>query len=143
MTNIVYSDYLVASSELNDRANRILDTALTTPVTITRNNDSFALVKREVMTNMANEIHVTSSCLELMNIIHKLNLGQTIESNNKFKWIEEFDSEERYELVNEIYSALETAKSINNWNAVSNVIHEWYESALAIASEELDEAFEK
>ncbi len=95
MTNIVYGDYLVTSSELNRRSGQILDTALTTPVTITRNNDSFALVKRDVMTNMANSISVMDSFIELTSVIRRVDLGQEIESSNGFKWVEEFDSEER------------------------------------------------
>ena len=51
MSNAIYSDCIVTSSELNRRSGQILDTALTTPVTITRNNDSFALVKRDLMTD--------------------------------------------------------------------------------------------
>ncbi len=143
MTNIVYGDYLVTSSELNRRSGQILDTALTTPVTITRNNDSFALVKRDVMTNMANSISVMDSFIELTSVIRRVDLGQEIESSNGFKWVEEFDSEERCELLDEVYSALEKAKKINDWSVVGDVIHEWRESAIAIASEELSEAFGK
>ena len=55
MSNAIYSDCIVTSSELNRRSGQILDTALTTPVTITRNNDSFALVKRDLMTDLAND----------------------------------------------------------------------------------------
>lgn len=143
MTNIVYGDYLVTSSELNRRSGQILDTALTTPVTITRNNDSFALVKRDVMTNMANSISVMDSFIELTSVIRRVDLGQEIESSNGFKWVEEFDGEERCELLDEVYSALEKAKKINDWSVVRDVIHEWRESAIAIASEELGEAFGK
>ncbi len=143
MTNIVYGDYLVTSSELNRRSGQILDTALTTPVTITRNNDSFALVKRDVMTNMANSIHVMDSFIELTSVIRRVDLGQEIEPSNGFKWVEEFDSEERCELLDEVIAALEKAKKINDWSVVGDVIHEWHESAIALASEELGEAFGK
>lgn len=143
MTNIVYGDYLVTSSELNRRSGQILDTALTTPVTITRNNDSFALVKRDVMTNMANSISVMNSFIELISVIRRVDLGREIESSNRFKWVEEFDSEERSELVNEVYSAFLSAKSTDDWDEVRDVIHEWRESAIALASEELGEAFGK
>ncbi|MEY2833664.1 MAG: hypothetical protein RLZZ574_2923 [Cyanobacteriota bacterium] len=143
ISNAIYSDCIVTSSELNRRSGQILDTALTTPVTITRNNDSFALVKRDLMTSMANEIHFLDSFIELMSVIRRVDLGQTIETSNGFKWVEEFDSEERSELVNEVYSALELAKSTNDWDEVRNVIHEWRESALALTSEELGEAFGK
>lgn len=141
--NAIYSDCIVTSSELNRRSGQILDTALTTPVTITRNNDSFALVKRDVMTRMANETYQMDCFIELTSVLRRVNSGQTIEQNNGFKWVEEFDSEERSELLEEIYSALEKTKSVDDWSYVQNTIHEWRESAIAIASEELGEAFDK
>ena len=143
MSNAIYSDCIVTSSELNRRSGQILDTALTTPVTITRNNDSFALLRRELMANMAKGIEQTDKVSQLVNVAYKLSSGQEIESSNEFKWIEEFDSEERSELVNEVYEALELAKSTDDWDEVRDVIHEWRESAIAIASEELDQTFGK
>ncbi len=141
MKDVIYGDCLVTSSELNRRSGQILDTALKTPVTITRNNDSFALLRRELMTNMAKGIEQMSNVTQLVNVVYRLTNGQEIESHNEFKWVEEFDSEERAELVNEVYSALELAKSTDDWDEVAAVIHEWRESALAIASDELSEAF--
>jgi hypothetical protein len=143
MSNAIYSDCIVTSSELNRRSGQILDTALTTPVTITRNNDSFALLRRELMANMAKGIEQTDKVSQLVNVAYRLSSGQEIETNHEFKWIEEFDSEERSELVNEVYSALKLAKSTNDWDEVRDVIHEWRESALALTSEELGEAFGK
>jgi prevent-host-death family protein len=143
MSNAIYSDYIVTSSELNRRSGQILDTALTTPVTITRNNDSFALLPRELMANMAKGIEQIDKVSQLVNVAYRLTSGQEIETNHEFKWIEEFDSEERSELVDEVYSALETARSINDWSEVADVIHEWRESAIAISSKELGEAFGK
>ena len=140
MSTALYSDCLFSSSELNRRSGYVLDTALTKPVTITRNNDSFALLKRELMANMAKGLEQMDNISQLMNVAYRLSDQQEVESNNEFKWVEEFDSEERAELVNEVYSALELAKSTDDWDEVAAVIHEWRESALAIASEELSEA---
>lgn len=141
MKDVIFGDRLVTSSELNRRSGQILDTALKTPVTITRNNDSFALLRRELMTNMAKGIEQMDNVTQLVNVVYRLTNGQEIESTNRFKWVEEFDSEERSELVNEVYSALELAKSTNDWDEVRDIIHEWRESAIAIASDELSEAF--
>jgi len=143
ISTTLYSDCLFSSSDLNRRAGHVLDTALTTPVTITRNNDSFALLKREMMTNMAKGIEQMNNITQLVNVAYRLSEGQDIKTNHQFKWIEEFDSDERSELVNEVYKALELAKSTDDWDEVAAVIHEWRESALAIASDELTEAFGK
>ena len=141
ISTTLYSDCLFSSSDLNRRAGYVLDTALTTPVTITRNNDSFALLKRDVMTSMAKGIEQMNNITQLVNVAYRLSEGQDIETNHQFKWIEEFDSEERSELVNEVYQALELAKLTDDWDEVAAVIHEWRESAVAIASDELTEAF--
>ncbi len=143
LSTALYSDCLFSSSELNRRSGYVLDTALTKPVTITRNNDSFALLKRELMANMAKGLEQMDNISQLMNVAYRLSDQQEVESNNEFKWVEEFDSEERAELVNEVYSAFELAKSTDDWDEVTAVIHEWRESALAIASDELSEAFDK
>lgn len=141
ISTTLYSDCLFSSSDLNRRAGYVLDTALTTPVTITRNNDSFALLKRDVMTSMAKGIEQMNNITQLVNVAYRLSDGQDIETNHQFKWIEEFDSEERSELVNEVYQALELAKLTDDWDEVAAVIHEWRESAVAIASDELTAAF--
>ena len=143
ISTTLYSDCLFSSSDLNRRAGHVLDTALTTPVTITRNNDSFALLKREMMTNMAKGIEQMNNITQLLNVAYRLSEGKDIKTNHQFQWIEEFDSDERSELVNEVYKALELAKSTDDWDEVAAVIHEWRESALAIASDELTEAFGK
>lgn len=143
MSTAIYSDHLFTSSELNRRPGHILDIALTTPVTITRNNDSFALIRRELMANMAKGIKQMNNIAQLVNVVYRLTSGQEIESSNEFKWVEEFDSEERVDLVNEVYEVLNQAQLTEDWDIVAAVIHEWRESAIAIASEELSEAFGK
>ncbi|MFO0448078.1 MAG: hypothetical protein ACK52I_05315, partial [Pseudomonadota bacterium] len=45
--NSIYSDELVTATELNRQPGRILDKALEHPITITRNDQSFALLRRE------------------------------------------------------------------------------------------------
>jgi hypothetical protein len=48
-------------------------------------------------------------------------------------------------LVDEVYEALELAKLIDDWDEVRDIdiIHEWHESAIALSSDELSEAFGK
>jgi len=137
----IFNDSIFTSSELNRRSGYVLDKASEKPVTITRNNDSFALVNRELMANMAMGIEQANKVIQLVNVVFRLTLEQKIESANEYKWVEEFDSEERVELVDELYEALNQAQATNDWEEVAAVIYEWRESAIAIASEELDEAF--
>lgn len=141
MSTAIFNDAIFSSSELNRRSGYVLDTALEKLVTITRNNDSFALVKREFVANMAMGIEQISQANQIINVVFRLTIGQEIESTNEYKWVTEFNQEERIELLNEINEALNLAKSTNDWEEVVAVIHEWRESAIAIASDELDEAF--
>ena len=141
MSTAIFNDCIFTSSELNRRPGYVLDTALEKPVTITRNQDSFALVKRELMANMAQEIEQMTKVNQLTNVVFRISIGQSIESTNEYKWIEEFDLDERIELVNEVYQVLNLAQSTNDWDEVSAVIHEWPESAIAISSKELGKAF--
>jgi len=46
----IYSDELITATELNRQSGRVLDKALEPPVTITRNDQSFALLRREEVT---------------------------------------------------------------------------------------------
>lgn len=143
MSTAIYSDHLFTSSELNRRPGHILDIALTTPVTITRNNDSFALIRRELMANMAKGIEQMTNVSQLTNVVYRVTLGQEIDNTNEFKWVEEFNNEERVDLVNEVYEVLNQAQLTGDWDEVAAVIHEWRESAIALNSEELSKAFGK
>ena len=141
ISKAIYNDSIFTSSELNRRSGYVLDTALEKPVTITRNNDSFALVERKLMASMAMGIEQMKTISQILNIILRINLGQKIEKANEYKWLEEFDLDERVELVDEVYEALNLAQSTNDWEEVAAIIHEWRESAIALSSDELDKAF--
>lgn len=141
MSKAIFNDAIFTSSELNRRSGYVLDTALEKPVTITRNNDSFALVERKLMANMTMGIEQMNRVNQIVNVVLRLTLGQKIVSANEYKWLEEFETEERVELVNEVYEALNLAQYTNDWEEVAAIIHEWRESAIALSSNELDEAF--
>ena len=142
MLATIYSDRLFTSTDLNRKSGQILDIALKSPVTITRNNDSFALLKREIMSDLASGIEQTVQIIELLNVAYKIRAGISIEKTNQFKWIEEFDSDEQLDLINEINQALLQAKATGKWDEINAIIHEWRESAIALSSEELSEAFQ-
>ncbi len=75
-------------------------------------------------------------------MFYKIRAGIAIEKTNPFKWIEEFDSEEQLELINEINEALLQGKATGKSDKINAIIHEWHESAIAISSKELSEAFQ-
>ena len=74
---------------------------------------------------------------ELIGIAEKLRLGEEIGSDHAFGWLRVFDSEELAELIAETEEAISEA----NVDELDAVIYEWHESAIAIKSPELAEAF--
>jgi hypothetical protein len=50
----IYSDELVSATELNRQTGHVLDMAFQRPITITRNDQAFALLRREDAARIAN-----------------------------------------------------------------------------------------
>ena len=48
-SRLVYGDELITATELNQQPGRVLDLAMEHPVTITRNDQHFILLRREEM----------------------------------------------------------------------------------------------
>ena len=60
--NSIYSDELISATELNRQPGRVLDIAQERPVTITRNDHAFALLRREQMAGLVKAAAQTRSC---------------------------------------------------------------------------------
>ena len=63
----IYSDDLISATELNRPPGRILDMALEHPVTITRNDHAFALLRREKMAELVKAAAQTKFVVEIIN----------------------------------------------------------------------------
>lgn len=137
----VYSDELISATDLNRQPGRVLDRALEHPVTITRNDQAFALLRREEMANLVKEAAQTKVVLEVINVAYRLRGGKEIGSEHPYGWLKAFDTEELNELVTEIVDTLRRCSDTGDWDMLDAVIHEWHESALAIESSELAVAF--
>ncbi len=79
----------------------------------------------------------TRKAKELIAIANQLGSGEKISSDHPFGWLRGFDSEELAELIAETKEAISEA----NVDELDAVIYEWHESAIAIESPELTEAF--
>lgn len=137
----VYSDELISATELNRQPGRVLDRALEHPVTITRNDHSFALLRREEMANLVKAAALSKVVVEMINVAYRLRLREEIGSDHPYGWLKAFDTEELNELVTEIVNAFRQCSDMGDWDAFSALTHEWHESALAIDSLELKKAF--
>ncbi|MBW4635161.1 MAG: hypothetical protein KME30_25685 [Iphinoe sp. HA4291-MV1] len=140
--NTIYSDELITATELNRQPGRVLDKALEHPVTITRNDQSFALLPRENVALFVKAAQRSREIVELLNTAFRLLLKQKIGTEHPYGWLEVFDSDELNEFIDEIMSAYRSVDlSEKAWDELDAIIHEWHESALAISNPELEAAF--
>jgi len=138
----VYADELISATELNRQSGRILDRALEHPVTITRSEQHFALLKRDDVAQIISAARLSKEALGVLIIAVSLLSGRTVEANHVYGWLSVFDRDELHEFVREILEAYQSPDlSRDSLDSISVIIHEWHESSLAIASPVLADAF--
>lgn len=138
----IYSDELITATELNRQPGRVLDKALEHPVTITRNDQSFALLRREEVTSLVKAATQSKAVFEALTIAFSLLLGKEIGFEHPYGWLSVFDSDNLQEFINELSEAFRLIDASSTaWEMIDALIHEWHESAIAITSPELAEAF--
>jgi hypothetical protein len=138
----IYSDELVSATELNRQPGHVLDMALKRPITITRNDQAFALLRREDAARMANASTHAEVLFNLAGAIYSLGTSKGLDSQHSYAWLKALDEEEIEQLFAEIHEAFsQVLAGEDSWDNFEAVLHEWHESALAIMSEELAEAF--
>jgi hypothetical protein len=140
--NPIYSDELITATELNRQPERVLDKALKHPVTITRDDQSFALMRRENVTLFVKAAQRSREIVEILSTTFRLLLKQKIEHESPYGWLEVFDADELNELIDEVMSAYRSVELYEKaWDELDAIIHEWHESALAISNPNLTAAF--
>lgn len=140
--NSIYSDELITATELNRQPGRVLDKALEHPVTITRNDQSFALLRRENVTLFVKAAQRSKEIVELLSTAFRLLLKQNIGTEHPYGWLRVFDSDELTAFIDEITEAYRLVDLHENaWDELDAIIYEWHESALAISNPELKAAF--
>ncbi|MBE9214116.1 hypothetical protein IQ247_15820 [Plectonema cf. radiosum LEGE 06105] len=138
----IYSDELITATELNRQPGRVLDKALERPVTITRNDQSFALLRREEVTSVIKAATQSKAVFEALTVAFSLLLGKEIGFEYPYGWLRVFDSDELQEFIKQLSEAFRLIDSSTTaWEIIDGIIHEWHESAIAISSAELAAAF--
>ncbi|MFG6097337.1 hypothetical protein SPB21_18880 [Leptothoe sp. ISB3NOV94-8A] len=140
--NRLYQDATFSATELNRKPGQILDAALEGPVTIHRNGESYALMSRKRASALYGKTDSLAQAFEITNAAHRIRHGEQISSSSRFAWLKAFDSEELTDLIDEISESYHRAMATDDgWKLLLGIIHEWCESAIAIVSDELDEAW--
>ncbi|MBD2594258.1 hypothetical protein H6G74_07940 [Nostoc spongiaeforme FACHB-130] len=138
----IYSDELITATELNRQPGRVLDKALERPVTITRNDQAFALLRREEVTSLVKAATQSQAVFETLTVAFSLLLGKEIGFEHPYGWLSVFDADDLQEFIKELSEAFRLIDSSTTaWEMIAALIHEWYESAIAISSSELATAF--
>lgn len=137
--NPLFSDEVFTSTELNRHVGTILDHARRRPVTISRNNELFALLRREQAAKLVGTVNRIIRAVSVLSAARTAITGGQIPE--PFRWLEVYEKDDLEKLVTEVLSAMLSAASCeSDWDDVEVLIHEWRESALAARSGVLDSA---
>ena len=141
----IFSDEIVKATDLNRKSGAILSKAAQSPITIVRNDEYFTLMRRDDIADIVAESAIAKNVVEILNTAFKLSISLegNPTANGEYGWMRAFDREEIQELVTEVSEAYHCAAfEPNGWENLRAVIHEWHESAIAILSTDLKEAWQ-
>lgn len=140
--NPIYSDELITATELNLQPGLVLDKALAHPVTITRDDQSFALLRRENVALFVKAAQGSREIVELLSTAFRLLLKEKFDNEHHYHWLKVFEPEELNQLIDEVMSVYRSVDlSAKAWDELEAIIHEWHESALAILNPDIEAAF--
>lgn len=135
----LYNDELFTTTDLNRRAGEVLNHARKSPVTISRNGEQFALLKREQAAGLVKAANQFGPTLELVESV--INIVEGKEPASSLLWLKAYGPEDLRKMLREIVVASVAAlQETGDWEPVNAVIHEWHESAIVHLSGIFDEA---
>jgi hypothetical protein len=135
----LFADEVYSSTDLNRRAGEVLDHARKRPVTISRNKEMFALLKREHAAKLITASRQFVPTLEM--VVGVLSVVEGQEPPASLAWLKTFDAGELRDMIREVLAASVAAlHETGDWDSVNAIVHEWRESALVAISGVLDEA---
>ena len=139
----IFGDEIFTATDLNRRAGHVLDEAANRPVTITRNDEAFALLNRKDASRMVEAASNARRMVDLVTSISTYRLAHAqIPIGQAFEWLNAFDIDEIKTLLAEAHTAFRRAADAEiSWDDFEAVLHEWHESATAIRSDALATAF--
>lgn len=136
----VFGDKMYTSTDLNRRGAEVFDSALERPVTISRNSDAFALMTREQASKLFRALAEFATVAGVFSAISTAK-EQPQMVPEPLQWVTAFGERDLERFQSELASALQSAISEDSdWDRVSDVIHEWRESAAVAQSGVLDHA---
>jgi prevent-host-death family protein len=135
----VFGDEVFTSTDLNRRSGEVLNRARLGPVTISRNNEQFALLRRDQAASLVRTVSGVGEMVVLLSEAKSLLSGG--EPLAAFSWLKVFEKDDLEKLCSEVLCAARNALSgESDFDEVDAVIHEWHESALVAQSGVIDQA---
>jgi hypothetical protein len=99
-------------------------------------------LRREEVTSLIKATTQSKAVFEALTVAFSLLLGKEIGFENPYGWLSVFDADDLQEFIKELSEAFRLIdSSITAWEIIDAIIHEWYESSIAICSPELAAAF--
>lgn len=137
-----FSDEIIKATALNRTPGAILDKASSNPVTIIRNDECFALLDRRLFAQLVTEANQSGKVLDVIHAAFQVLSGDSLAIESHYGWLSAFDSDEIKDFVSEVLCAFRKAPLIEDgWEELEAIVHEWHESAIAVLSNDLDDAF--
>ena len=124
----LFSDEVFTSTDLNRRSGEVLNHARKRPVTIARNNEQFAPIRRE---EAAGLIKAVAQLYELLDVFQAaLTQVSGLEPPPSVAWVTSLSEEDQRAMIQECLRAVVD----EDWDGIGDLIHEWRESALVTES---------
>ena len=135
----VFGDQVYSSTDLNRRHAEVLNHARTKPVTISRNNEQFALMNREQAASLVKAVASMGETIQLLRGALSLVTGTAVPTS--ISWLTVFNKPDLNQFMNELATTAEKAfADSQDWDSVETLVHEWRETACAMQSGVLNEA---
>ena len=133
----VFGDEVFTSTDLNRRSGEVLNHAREHPITISRNNEQFALLRREQAAKLFRAVNRILAVVEVLSAANAAIQGSA--PSEPLGWLAIYDKDDLQRLCSEVLEATRKAAACTgDWDAVVALIHEWHESALVAQGGVLD-----
>ncbi len=134
----MFSDEVFTSTDLNRRSAEVLNRARKHPVTIARNNEQFALLRREQAANLIKALGQIKEIVDVLQGALSISVGAA--PPPPVAWVSAFEESDRLSMLREILAAYSRASADEDWESVGDLIHQWRESAAVVQSGVIEQA---
>jgi hypothetical protein len=133
----VFGDEVYTSTDLNRRSGEVLNHARERPVTISRNNEQFALLRRELAAKIFGAVSQMQAAITVLLGVQAAIAGT--QPSPVVSWVSIYDKDDLQKLCSELLNVTASAVFGNaDWSRVDDLIHEWRESAIVAQTGVLD-----